>query len=92
VIPAACSTHPHEAGEASLLGRGELLGIRPGDARRKILSSVFNCAIVEESFHKGGLPTRSRGLLLAVVYERVMLAVAKGEYKISDLDRDFRRW
>jgi len=74
-----------------ILGRDGDRGIRLDSTLREVLSSVFNLAVIEHSFHAGGLRDHvfARALLLDVASRKVMLAVVKGEYTVTELDRDF---
>lgn len=73
-----------------ILGRS---GLKMDDPRRKLYSSIFNCAPLNRDIHKGPLRDH-RGVRLALLEQaerKVREAVNRGHYEISDLDEHFLR-
>lgn len=74
-----------------VLGRGELFGIKPGDRRRWLLSSIFNFAPIHRDIHNFGTKDHPelRHFFLRMARERVAEAHHKGSYQITALDKEF---
>jgi hypothetical protein len=74
-----------------VLGRGQLFGMRPGDPRRHVFGSVYNCAVLDRAVHKSGYRDHPyvRALLLEIAAEKVREVVVSGRYVVSARDAEF---
>lgn len=74
-----------------VLSRGEIMGIRLADPRRKLFSSVYNLAWLGRDVHTG--PARDdyriRAYLLERAHKEILRAVREGAYEPTELDYQF---
>jgi hypothetical protein len=65
--------------------------VRPGDPRRRLFGSVYNCAVLDRAVHRGGYRDHPyvRALLLEIAAEKVREAVVRGRYVVSARDAEF---
>lgn len=80
-------------GKGIVIERHHILG-RGGKGDRYLFSSIFNCVPLEDAIHDWAL-TQSIDqtiVYLRVARERVMNAVALGEYVLKPVDEEFLRY